>query len=91
MLNLVKFFSIKLWQIKIAPKLQFCSKIHQNRFRLGLSPRPYRGLTVLTVLPMPLTAGMEEFAANSSHPTVRGMGSKHGKLLVGSAATPQPK
>jgi len=72
MLNLVTFFSIQLWQIKIAPELQFCSKIRQNRFRLGLCPRPYRGLTVLLI---PLTVGWEELAANSFPLTVRGMGS----------------
>jgi hypothetical protein len=92
MLNLVKFFSIKLWQIEIAPKLQFSSKIHQNRCQLGLLPRPYRLLTVLTVLPIPLTVEGEELAANFSPPTVRGMGiRKHCKPPVGSGATPQPK
>ena len=60
----------------ISPSFNFLfTKIHQNRFRLGLCPRPYRGLTVLTMLPVPLTVGGEELAGNSSPPTVRGMGS----------------
>ena len=54
-------------QNKIALKLHFCSKIHQNRFRLGLRPRPYRGFTGLyTVLPITLSVGEEELAQAST-------------------------
>ena len=39
----------------ISPSFIFLfTKIHQNRFRLGRRPRLYRGLTVLTMLPIPL-------------------------------------
>ena len=89
-----EYSKLRNWSMRpmISPSFIFLvTKIHQNRFRLGRRPRPYRGLTVLTMLPIPLL--LEGRNWRLIPPSNRRYG-KHCKCCephVGAGATPQPK